>query len=347
MNTEMINMIKRFLDYDSENQYLEFKEEEYKLGNYYKKHELLKDISAMANHPSNEDKYIIIGVVEAKGQAVGFKSITKTVDEANYQQFINEYLEPSIKFEYIPFEYKGFSLTYFRIYNNSSRPYLLKKDFRNAADHRKIEYREGDGFIRKGTTIKKITREDLEEVYTNRFVLKDRKSDIEVSPIILKSDDELLSEYNLSCIDIKIENKSNKSIGLDEIELIIDKTNDLTVITKTEARKSIKKLEQDKDEFTGPFKFNIPTIETEIDFFGDDVVEEGNRYIITKGKLRTETYVLTLPQKGIRDSIFNKSIIIIADKETYTLDVEVIIRSDDFTEGTFRKKFKLKIEPIE
>lgn len=60
----MSDKIKELIEYHSESHLLDFKREQYLLGKNPKKYELLKDISAMANHPSNDDKYIIIGVVE-------------------------------------------------------------------------------------------------------------------------------------------------------------------------------------------------------------------------------------------------------------------------------------------
>ena len=62
----MSNKIEEIISYSSESHLLDFKSEQYLLGKNPKKYELLKDISSMANHPSNEDKYRIIGVSEKK-----------------------------------------------------------------------------------------------------------------------------------------------------------------------------------------------------------------------------------------------------------------------------------------
>ena len=55
----MENELNELIEYYSEGPNLDFKLEEYKLGNHNKKNELLKDVLAMLNHPSNEPKYII------------------------------------------------------------------------------------------------------------------------------------------------------------------------------------------------------------------------------------------------------------------------------------------------
>lgn len=51
---------------------------------------------AFANLSSNEDKFIILGVEDKNGIAVGFKPIDELHDQASYQQFLNQYIEPEI-----------------------------------------------------------------------------------------------------------------------------------------------------------------------------------------------------------------------------------------------------------
>jgi predicted HTH transcriptional regulator len=59
----MIEKLVEIIKYHSESVYVDFKSQEYPLGKNGKKNEILKDISAMANHPSNEPKYIVIGII--------------------------------------------------------------------------------------------------------------------------------------------------------------------------------------------------------------------------------------------------------------------------------------------
>lgn len=92
--------VEDIIAYYSESHSVDFKKTQYPITKHNKKHKLLKDVSAMANHPSNEDKYIIIGVEEENGKAFGFSAITEVIDEANYQQYINSSIEPEIRFEY-------------------------------------------------------------------------------------------------------------------------------------------------------------------------------------------------------------------------------------------------------
>lgn len=55
----MSGKVREIISYGCENHSVDFKSIPYPTEKHVKKHELLKDISAMANHPSNEDKYII------------------------------------------------------------------------------------------------------------------------------------------------------------------------------------------------------------------------------------------------------------------------------------------------
>ncbi|TXD81588.1 hypothetical protein ESY86_07065 [Subsaximicrobium wynnwilliamsii] len=80
MNTELEKIIR----YDSEGPNLDYKQEEYPLGRNIKKNEILKDISAFANHHSDSDKFIIIGVKEKNGVGKEFFEIENLTDEASY-----------------------------------------------------------------------------------------------------------------------------------------------------------------------------------------------------------------------------------------------------------------------
>ena len=110
----MQSVLEKIIQYDSESPTLDFKEIQYSLENNPKKNELLKDISAMANYPGDENRFIIIGVIESNGVAGKFRDIDQLIDDAKYQQFLMSNIEPKINFEYKPFSYKGHQLAYFR-----------------------------------------------------------------------------------------------------------------------------------------------------------------------------------------------------------------------------------------
>lgn len=75
-----MNKIIEIIKYGSESSTIDFKKVGYPTVKHAKKHEIIKDIIAMANHPSNEDKFIIIGVKDQD-----LFNIEEQVDDAQYQ----------------------------------------------------------------------------------------------------------------------------------------------------------------------------------------------------------------------------------------------------------------------
>jgi hypothetical protein len=69
------------------------------------------------------------GIAESGGAAENFIAIDELISEADYQQFLNSYIEPNINFQYRSFSYQNHQLAYFTIYGNTERPYLFKKVF--------------------------------------------------------------------------------------------------------------------------------------------------------------------------------------------------------------------------
>ncbi len=143
MNGTIINLIEN----ESENTKLDFKLEQYPIekGNN-RKGEFLKDMCAFANLVSKEDKFIIIGAEEKNGVAISFKPIVELHDQAFYQQFLNQYIEPEINFEYKEIIHLGNRLAYFRLFDNNKRPYLFKKEYKDI-ESKGTQYRVGTGFL--------------------------------------------------------------------------------------------------------------------------------------------------------------------------------------------------------
>lgn len=332
--------VYEILEYGSEGYLVDFKQGQYELGNNFKKHEFLKDISALANHPNDGDKFIIIGIIEKNGIADNFTSIPELTDQANYQQFLNEYLEPQINFEYRPISFKDFQLAYFRIFNNMERPYLFKKEFKIIKSENKVEkennnkiiYREGDGLIRTGSGTRKMVRSDFERIYKNRITKSDRKSDIRISPVLIGlSNHAAANKTSVKILDINIENTSNTSLDFD-IELIIYKNECYTIITKTEFER--------RGNYQSPNR--IYTSNAVLSNFHVDNEENEEYFIFRRTKLRNMKTAVSISQNNIEKEIFDKEVIIIF-REPISVIVDVTIRSDDFTEGAFSQRFEVKI----
>jgi hypothetical protein len=312
----MIDLAK-VIEYDSESNVLDFKKEQYPLGKNVKRNEFLKDISAFANHYSEADKYIIIGVVEKNGRASAFENIENLVDESKYQQFLYENIEPKITFEYKSFVYKGFKLAYFRLYNNSDAPYLIKRDIKNPIDDN-TDFHIGDGFIRIGTSIRRLNRKDFDSIYEAKYKALDRKSDIKITPYSKISKDELLSPYDLKYLDIEIENTSNKSIDLD-IEMKVLLRKGYRLINESVLKRELRKKTQNTSPLTHSFDPIIEMPNLNVKF-----VESGDHILVASS--------LKIEQNSKIDDIFEGVVCVLQEKSNRIL-AEVCIRSDDFTKG--------------
>lgn len=332
----MLEDIIEIIKYESEGAHVDFKSQEYKLGKYVKKNELLKDFSAMANHPSNKPKYILIGIKEENGMAAKFVDIEEPTDQAKYQQFIDEYIEPKINFKYIHFEYERTKLAAFIISNNHQRPYLFKKDVKRPSDQ-KIEFRVGAGYIRAGTSTRKLNRNDFEQIYRKRFESTDRKSDLKIYPNFF-----LIPQLYAFMIDFTIENISSKSIGFDA-EMKIYNKKGVKVMKRFELENG-----NDQSGFSETYpqyfkpKIDSTILDLDISYYKDYTK-------ISRLKKVNQNYSVEISQKDIVENIFLHEIFADNFRSGYVggkLSIELVLRSDDFREGPLVRVFELDFETV-
>ncbi len=336
----MRETIISLIEGESENTKLDFKVEQYPIdkGNA-KKGEFLKDMCAFANLSSKDDKHIIIGVEEKNGTAAGFRSIAELNDQASYQQFLNQYIEPEINFEYKELLYKEHRLAYFRIFDNSKGPYLFKKEYRDAQP-KGSHYREGTGFIRSGSSTRELKRDDFEKIYAERSAIKDRSSDIDFNFSIWGFESkELRHKGYIKELQVDVENLSNTSIDLDvELKIYHNKwvsakcTQDLEHKFYNENKdKSMFAYTSHLDKMFPPFILK----DTNVDYknYSDYSIYE---LMPTKG---THTS-LRVKQKGRQADIFNGQIALVFSRPA-DIKIEITVRSNDFPNGpkTFEYDF--------
>lgn len=331
MNTELEQIIK----HDSEGSNLDYKKEEYVLGKNEKKNEILKDISSFANHHSNSDKYIIIGVKEKDGVASEFYEIENLTDEAAYQQFLIDNIEPKINFEYKSAIFDKKQIAYFRIFGNKNRPYLFKKNLQNPFT-KKPEYKIGDGFIKVGSSSRKLERNDFEIIYKTRFTEKDRKNDLEIETYFGTTNNDEIAKWDIKYLDVKITNQSNKSIEFD-VEMKVFKSEDYGLISEDELTKELKKKQKKK---SSDFGIDFEAIRPPIMNLHVDYEEKDNFVIITRNSLAKKT-AINLAQNSSESDIFCQHLFVLEDKAD-EIKAEITIRSDDFTEGSLIKELTFK-----
>src|SRR5699024_10759362 len=138
---------------------LDFKREIY---TKEKNQEFLKDVVAFANALSNDPyRYIVIGVKEQSGLKEYFDIKREDVgDVANYQQLIDQNIEPNIPIKIAYEEVRNKNIEKFKIGHCDKAEYMIKKDYR------KMEL--GKTYIRTATATRLATRQDVDLMYINR-----------------------------------------------------------------------------------------------------------------------------------------------------------------------------------
>lgn len=323
--------IIKILKYDSESSVLDFKKENYHLGNHPKRNDILKDISSFANHPADTPKYIFLGISELCGGGGEIIGIQETLDEANFQQFLNENIEPKINFEFKYVKYQDHTIGYFKIHENNDRPYLFKKDVKNLKTD-KVEYKKGDGYIRIGTGTKKIDRSDFDEIYHSKLKNPDRKSDLIIKPYFASPKGKEFFFYDVQYIDIEIINTSNKSIDFD-VEMKVYRGNDFILMSEPQLKKALKihKTESIMGHNIGmiqPPNFHVS-------------ITEDEEYILVHRNKLTRKTAISLPQHSNERDVFCEYLFVVQN-EKHEIRAEVIIRSDAFTEGPLKKELIFK-----
>lgn len=122
--------------------------------------DLPKDIAAFANHPSDEDKFIIFGVEDDTRQVYGLKK-APFGDISEIENYLFKTIEPYVKIDAECFDLNGKMVAYIKISSdNKNRPYVIKKTCGS-----KAYIEKGDIYIRKGTCNQKADRMDIDAMY--------------------------------------------------------------------------------------------------------------------------------------------------------------------------------------
>ncbi len=328
--------IIEIIEYENESHRVDFKKIEFSLGKEDKKNEILKDFSSFANHLNDEDKFIIIGIKENEDKSKEVFGIDTPTDEAKYNQFITENIEPQINFEYRNFSYKGKTVCYFRLYSNYNRPYLFKKDTKKPDG--KTDFKYGDGFIRIGTTTKKIGRKELDDINEAKKKYQNRQLEIDIVPFVRLSENQEVNKWNVKCLDLNIVNNSNKSIDID-IEINIKKSKGFTVLLDTDFLRELQDKENEKKQSISYLPV-ITAFNPIINNFHVSFSETDTQFTFERTPLN-QKFAVTLKQNSVYKEIFLQSIILLQDSSNM-IEAEVIIRSDDFTKGALIKNINFE-----
>jgi len=124
----------------------------------------LRDVLSMANAAVDGPRYIITGVgYDKKGN-----KRAKTVDrddfsgKPSYQSLVADYIEPPIRVKYHPVTVDGKRVGVYEISGCKDRPYMMRIDYSESL-------RRGDAYVRKDTSIVKLGRRQLQEMFEQKF----------------------------------------------------------------------------------------------------------------------------------------------------------------------------------
>ena len=148
------NGIIQNLIYEEESATLDFKREQYLFNRTddYKKSELLKDILAFANAWRRTDAYILIGIEEIKGKKNNIIGISKHLDDAKLQQFVNSETQRPVYFSYQAMTYNSKQIGVIHI-PCQERPIYLKKDYG--------KLKKGVVYIRRGSSTSEAEPDEI------------------------------------------------------------------------------------------------------------------------------------------------------------------------------------------
>ena len=193
-------MISELLLEKKETDIVDFKRTFY---NNDKKYDFIKDLVAFANSNINGDKYIVFGVEDGTFKICEEVKIT---DISNWQQLINEYVDPTIPFE-INYEIcENKNISYITIKRkNTDMPYVIKKDY---SSNGKTFLRKGEIYIRKGATNFIASRNDINDIYAN-------KNDI--SLYLLDTHNETINLKQFLVFSVILNNNSYDSIDFKKL----------------------------------------------------------------------------------------------------------------------------------
>jgi len=148
---------------------IDFKRDAYSTETRY---DLMKDLMSMANALEASTRLIIVGVYAPVNAPREWHPIdpARFEDDANLQQVVHGYIEPVIPFSYRRQYVDGKLYGVLEIEGDLDPPYVVKKEYNGG----KRTLKEGECWIRRGTTQSLISRRELDRLYAGRNPFRDK-----------------------------------------------------------------------------------------------------------------------------------------------------------------------------
>lgn len=135
----------------------------------------LRDVLALANAAVDGPRYIIVGAEIDSREQKQFYSIDADdfSGKPSYQALANEYIEPPLRISYKPVSIEGKRVGVFEIGDSQDRPYMMRIDYSE-------QLRRGDAYVRSKSSIMKMGRRQLGELFERKFRDSVSAGDIEI-----------------------------------------------------------------------------------------------------------------------------------------------------------------------
>jgi len=135
----------------------------------------LRDVLALANAAVEGPRYIIVGTdFDDRGQKrIHSIDAEDFSGKPSYQSLANEFIEPPLRIRYKPVAIDGKRVGVLEIGDSQDRPYMMRIDYSE-------KLRRGDAYVRAGTSVMKMGRRQLGELFAKKFRDAVSAGDIEV-----------------------------------------------------------------------------------------------------------------------------------------------------------------------
>ena len=132
---------------------LDFKSYPYNLRKHLGKSRFIKDIVAMVNTPRSGSAYILVGVREQSGKAVGTPGVEDHPDEAELGRIVSGKVTPIPRFSYRQVSYRGVELGLIEIPLGQPVPVMARANYE--------ALRSGTVYLRRNTQNTEADHEDI------------------------------------------------------------------------------------------------------------------------------------------------------------------------------------------
>jgi hypothetical protein len=124
----------------------------------------LRDVLALANAPIDGPRYILTGIeIDKKGNRQ-VRNVPRDdfSGKPSYHSLVADHIEPPLRVKYQPVTANGKRVGVYEIDGCKDQPYMMRIDYSETL-------RRGDAYMRKGNTVVKLGRRQVQEMFERKF----------------------------------------------------------------------------------------------------------------------------------------------------------------------------------